>query len=289
MVVEKAFDGNPEWIYNVLDPYLKKTRATETVQYFNEELGRSLLAYMIHRSLLLASGITPPALQSEALLILEAKTSLWGHRADLLFFSEKSWCVLEHKNIKIWDLFEGTFGIKLPRSEDNKHIVLEALLTPDLKLLVARFAHYLREILDERVFRDGKFNPGYPTAPDLSIQRDIQTGLNMPNKLEHFFFWGYAPVPGSNGKKKEWKLRSIFALWEEAEKQADDYVDQLCIPHNPKSDGRYKSVPLPSGETASMHAVIVIVIAGICVLARKSRKQRKPLKFTLVPTGKLPR
>ncbi|KAF9019595.1 hypothetical protein BDZ89DRAFT_1139238 [Hymenopellis radicata] len=202
-------------------------------------------------SLAFGAGITTRA-------TLETETK-FCRRIDILFVEEDLTIVTEDKTISLCNIIEGTFGFTFPR---RNHKVNFKELETEHKEMIMAFSEYCRNELPEAVFKETPFTK---TIPRL-----------------HFFYVGW------NAAKK-WGVYSIFALWEEAELQGNGYATEIQA--GTVKDNRFKCRYVgedSAGPRGMIVVLLVIVVAGLCVLSRESR-QRFPSRYILEPTGKLPK
>ncbi len=196
------------------------------------------------------------------------------HRIDLLAVSLKMLCIIELKNVKLVDLYEATMCVTLDRTAKEE-------LTPASLILVERFFDHLRA-LPLSLWTESHHNPNF-----LNLPIPKEPPPSFPTKLDEFFYHGWY-----KGRKGTW---SIHALWSAADDQAVDYARDLANPFGNFDDKRFKRHYIDfededgrEGKRGELHVLVVIVIAGICVLARRSLKYPQPKKtpHVLFPVGK---
>ncbi|KAF9019587.1 hypothetical protein BDZ89DRAFT_1139229 [Hymenopellis radicata] len=266
--VLEPFDGTAEWWYNALAWYLKATRTAVSNYFFDEGHLQCLSLSLCQASLAIGAGSTTRA-------TLETETK-FCRRIDILFVEEDLTIVTEDKTISLCNIIEGTFGFTFPR---RNHKVNFKELETEHKEMIMAFSEYCRNELPEAVFKETPFTKDYPKTPSVK-NRDLK--MNPPTKLEDFFYVGW------NAAKK-WGVYSIFALWEEAELQGNGYATEIQA--GTVKDNRFKCRYVgedSAGPRGMIVVLLVIVVAGLCVLSRESR-QRFPSRYILEPTGKLPK
>ncbi len=199
-------------------------------------------------------------------------------RADsvVLLPQRNATIVIEDKTIRLFDFLEGTMGIKLERWPDT-HTVIESKLTEEHWRQAEALAVHLRK-LHPRVFTETEL-PADKDIPDASTV-PFRTFDNLPTELGHFFFMGWV--------NKVYGRHSIFNLLSSAECQGRNYeLDLQCGQVN---DERFKCLPCPKDEKNFITVIVVIVVGGVRVLARRSRltMPNKSCDYYLVHTGKNP-
>ncbi len=267
--VLEPFDGTAEWWYKALAWYLKATRTAVSNYYFNEGQLQCLSLNLCQMSLAVGAGST-------ALATLETETE-FGRRIDILFTEKNLTVVTEDKNIPICNIIEGTLGFEFPRTN---HKVDFHKLKPEHTAMISAFSEYCRNVLPEHVFKNTPFKKNYPKKRPVET-RDLKK--DPPKKLEDFFYVGW-------NKAGKWGEYSIFALWKEAEGQGDEYAGDVQA--GTVNDHRYECQYVGTDNVGKPRGMIVvllvIVVAGLCVLSRQSRR-RFPSEYILSPTGRLPK
>ncbi|KAF8993341.1 hypothetical protein BDZ89DRAFT_1085816 [Hymenopellis radicata] len=264
--IPPPFNGSPEWVNDVLSPHLRKSRTTYSVLHFSESDVQSILHQKIDTSLAVGAGVADH-------VALEFNT-VDRRRIDILALSLKMLCIIELKNIKLVGLYEATMGVTLDRTANGED------LTEASFKIVDRFFNHIRG-LPLSLWTESPFHPQYKNLKAPTTRR-----TTPPTKLEDFFYHGWC-----NQRKGTW---SIYELWQAADDQAVGYARELDSPVAPLNDERYKRHVLGfddgDGEASlgELHVLVVIVIAGICVLARRSQRYPKPKKtpHVLFPVGK---
>ncbi|KAF8908264.1 hypothetical protein CPB85DRAFT_1254071 [Mucidula mucida] len=268
LAIRQPFDGSPEWIFDAMDPYLKKSRSTLSNPNAPKNTFQSIRTSIMHMAEAHTGAHTYDA-------VMEAEMG-GKHRADsvVLLPQRNAMIVIEDKTIRLFDFLEGTMGIKLERWPDT-HTVIESKLTKEHWRQAEALAAHLRK-LHPRVFMEteipDKDIPNASTVP-------FRTFDDLPTELRHFFFMGWV--------NKVYGRHSIFSLLSSAECQGRNY--ELNLQCGQVNDKRFDCRECRGDKKNFITVIVVIMVGGVRVLARCSRlTTNKRCSYYLVHTGKNP-
>ncbi len=194
---------------------------------------------------------------------LEVNT-IGRRRIDILAITLAMLCIIEMKNIPLVALYEATMGVTLARTANGKDLTERSIA-----LIESFFKHILR--LPISIWTESDFNPDYQKLKAPSTPR-----TTFPTTLNEFFYHGWC-----DGAPGTW---SIHALWAAADDQGAGYASELDTSVLPFDDDRFERHVLgyndSNGEAifGELHVLVVIVIAGVCVIARRAKRYSKPKK-----------
>ncbi|KAF9028810.1 hypothetical protein BDZ89DRAFT_1252542 [Hymenopellis radicata] len=181
LAVRTAFDGSPEWIFDVMDPYLVTSRSTMSNVNAPADTFQSIRTNLMHLAEAHSAGNTYN-------VVMEAELTTKHRAATVVPLYEKDETIIIEDNIiRIFDLLEGTMGTKLERYPKS-HAIIESKLTAEHWKQAKALSKHLRE-LPGSVFTDAKLPPhgNIPEKPKHS-SRTLED--NPPTQLEDFFFMG---------------------------------------------------------------------------------------------------